>query len=268
MVATVPPMISWFKNLPSQATAPPDAHIVGGGSCTVALRAVDGTRLDASRLNLYTSEKGICIRPVDAIALLAVNAPDTFMFTPFTSATKRACDVRQSGSPRWCPLPAAASTHQYPVLRNLLPYTAEQCGRACTWGCSARCRPRVRVRQYRLPGCAVPSASAVKSSLSLTPPSVVVVAAGGCSVRRRRAKGQHQFSAFAALHPSGSHRFPFSTAPTVVRSQRVFFPVPPCVGRMPVMFSSAGCPLVRMVFVLPSPKVSVRVRSVSEMFFT
>nr|UVY44007.1 MAG: hypothetical protein [Bacteriophage sp.] len=29
---------------------------------------------------------------------------------------------------------AAASTHQYPVLRNLLPCTAEQCGRACTGG--------------------------------------------------------------------------------------------------------------------------------------
>ena len=41
---------------------------------------------------------------------------------------------------------AAASTHQYPVLRNLLPCTAEQCGRACTCGALVDAAHGVRVR--------------------------------------------------------------------------------------------------------------------------
>ena len=59
--------------------------------------------LDASRLNLYTSEKEL-YSPVDAITLPAVNAPDTLCSPYFTSATK---EPVMFGSPAFTVVPAA-----------------------------------------------------------------------------------------------------------------------------------------------------------------
>ena len=59
--------------------------------------------LDASRLNLYTSEKEL-YSPVDAITLPAVNAPDTLCSPFFTSATK---EPVMFGSPAFTVVPAA-----------------------------------------------------------------------------------------------------------------------------------------------------------------
>nr|DAO93817.1 MAG TPA: hypothetical protein [Caudoviricetes sp.] len=117
---------------PFSCHALPDVHIVGGGLHGGAA-AVDGVGLGRIQTELiYLSIVVVCARTCEP-----VGSSDRTGYSMFTNAyirDKRACDIGQTRLNSGACCVAAASTHQYPVLRNLLPCTAEQCGRACTCG--------------------------------------------------------------------------------------------------------------------------------------
>nr|DAE13702.1 MAG TPA: hypothetical protein [Siphoviridae sp. ctQqU1] len=118
---------------PFSGHAPPDVHIVGGRLHGGAA-AVDGIRLGRIQTELiYIRKVTVFARSCDLAA--GSECARYLMFTLFYIRDKRACDVRQSGLHGGARCVAAASTHQHPVLRNLLPCTAKQGGRAGSADC-------------------------------------------------------------------------------------------------------------------------------------